>query len=519
MDSQESSLRAITKGTAATMRHDFIKRASLIILSALLASSAISCGETASPDDTGDTSAADTSSTDDTSLREVEDDGLPDTDLKGYEFRILSNYLSAVPSTPLYAPEESTGEVVSDAIYDRNRRIEERFNCKITEQSDGTGAWRDHTEYIRTSVLSGDDNFDITMNHTLGGPNISLDGCFMNLNDMKYIDFSKPWWSKQMIDELTLEDQIYLVGDVIGLDALKSAYVLYLNKQAFADRDIALPYQDVLDGKWTLDSLITLTKDIYSDTNGNTTRDAEDFYGYVSIASNDGWLVSCDVPVLEKNDADVLKIVVNGDKVASLVEKLYNFYFETTGSYIVSGNDPVSGVTETQWQANLFAEGHALVALSMINDAATTFRASDDEYGIVPLPKWNGNQDSYRTFCGGNLIGVPITVTEPDKTGLILEALAAETYKTVVPAYFGTALKEMFTYDSESGQMLDIINDSLTVSFAYVYDNWQGFGHMLGALFSGGSPKKDYASFYASREKSAEKRRELIVDYFESNKE
>ena len=83
---------------------------------------------------------------------------------------------------------------------------------------------------------------------------------------------------------------------------------------------------------------------------------------------------------------------------------------------------------------------------------------------------------------------------------------------------FGTALKEKFTYDSESGQMLDIINDTLTVSFAYVYDNWQGFGHMLGAIFSGNSPKKDYASFYASRVKSAEKRRDLIVDFFEANK-
>lgn len=178
----------------------------------------------------------------------------------------------------------------------------------------------------------------------------------------------------------------------------------------------------------------------------------------------------------------------------------------------------MTGVYETQWQANLFAEGHALAALSMVSDAATTFRSSDVEYGIVPLPKWDENQESYRTFCGGNLIGVPITVTEPEKTGLILEALAAETYKTVVPAYFGTALKEKFTYDSESGQMLDIINDTLTVSFAYVYDNWQGFGHMLGAIFSGNSPKKDYASFYASRVKSAEKRRDLIVDFFEANK-
>ena len=502
------------------MRHDLKQRVSLIILSAILASSVVSCGDASSQSDpdTSTPDITDTTAVSGDDSRGLPDDGLPDTDLKGYEFRILSNYLSAVPSTPLYAPDEATGDVVSDAIFDRNRRIEERFNCKITEQSDGTGAWRDHTQYIQTAVMSGEDEFDITMNHTLGGPNISLDGCFMNLYDLDHLNFSKPWWSEQMINELTLEGQLYLVGDAIGLDALKSAYVLYLNKQKFDDYDMALPYQDVIDGKWTLDSLISTTKDVYEDLNGDAARDAGDFYGYVSIASNDGWLVACDVPVLEKDPAETLKIVVNGEKVASLVEKLYNFYFETKGSFIISGNDPVTGVYETQWQANLFAEGHALAALSMVSDAATTFRSSDVEYGIVPLPKWDENQESYRTFCGGNLIGVPITVTEPEKTGLILEALAAETYKTVVPAYFGTALKEKFTYDSESGQMLDIINDTLTVSFAYVYDNWQGFGHMLGAIFSGNSPKKDYASFYASRVKSAEKRRDLIVDFFEANK-
>lgn len=184
--------------------------------------------------------------------------------------------------------------------------------------------------------------FDITMNHTLGGPNISLDGCFMNLYDLDHLNFSKPWWSEQMINELTLEGQLYLVGDVIGLDALKSAYVLYLNKQKFDDYDMELPYQDVIDGKWTLDSLISMTKDVYEDLNGDAARDAGDFYGYVSIASNDGWLVACDVPVLEKDTAETLKIVVNGEKVASLVEKLYNFYFETKGSFIISGNDPVT---------------------------------------------------------------------------------------------------------------------------------------------------------------------------------
>ena len=88
--------------------------------------------------------------------------------------------------------------------------------------------------------MAGEDEYDITYNHIIGGPNISLDGVFMNLYDLEYLDFSKPWWSQQMIDEMTLRNQIYLVGDVIGLDALKSAKVLYCNKEKFADYNLEL---------------------------------------------------------------------------------------------------------------------------------------------------------------------------------------------------------------------------------------------------------------------------------------
>jgi hypothetical protein len=111
-----------------------------------------------------------------------------------------------------------------------------------------------------------------------------------------------------------------------------------------------------------------------------------------------------------------------------------------------------------------------------------------------------------------------VTIQDPDRTAIILEALTAETYKTVVPAYFGTALKEKFTYDSESGQTLDIVNNTLTISFAYAYDNWQGFGHMLGAILTGASKSSDYASFYAGRITSAEARLKLITDFYESKK-
>ena len=489
----------------------------LILALLLCASTVISCGDSENETDTVVTTATASESTDAGDARVSIDDELPDKDFGGETLTILAYYAGKTPDVPLFAPEEASGDVVDDAIYERNVRIEDRFNCVIEEFDPGLADWSEHTNFIKTSVMAGEDEYDITYNHIIGGPNISLDGVFMNLYDLEYLDFTKPWWSQQMIDEMTLRNQIYLVGDVIGLDALQSAKVLYCNKEKFSDYNLDLPYQDVIDMTWTMDNFISLVKDVYEDVNGNTERDNEDFYGYISHASQNGWLVSCDVPVLEKDPEETLVIAVNGEKVASLVEKVYKLYYESEGSLIISGSDPVSGLSETDWQAELFAEGHGLMAFSLIRHASTTFRQSNVEYGIVPFPLWDENQESYRTFTGGNLIGIPVTVSDTEMVSILFEALVAESYKTVVPAYFETALKEKFTFDSESGQMLDIINNCLTISFAYAYDNWKGFGHMMGAIMAGSNPSPDYASFYASRISSAEERLKLITDFYEAN--
>ncbi len=490
------------------------KLLALFLSSLLLVSSAVSCGGDTPAEDpkTSDTEPSQTTETSDPRLSV--DDGLPEKDYEEYEFRILYYDDQGKPNP--YVPESMTGDVVDDAIYERNQRVEERFNIDITSINDGLG-WYEHGSYVQQLILAGGNDFDISMNHIVGGPNYVLEGSFLNLYDLEYIDFTKPWWSGQMVDEMTVNNQLYLTADVLGMGALKSAKVHFLNLKEFSEYNLELPYQQVLDGTWTFDKLIALTKDVYEDVNGNSQKDTGDFFGYTSHASQNGYLTAFEAPVLVKDDAETLKLGVQSEKMTAIIEKIYSWYFETPGSCIVTGNDPDTGVVQNDWQANLFAQGHSLVGFALLEYATTTFRNSNVEYGIIPFPKWDENQESYRTFCGGDLIGVPVTAEDPERTGIILEALAAETYKTVVPAFFETALKEKFTFDAESGQMLDIVNNTLTISFAYAYDNWEGFGHLCGKLFAGGNPTKDFASYYAGNESSARARLQLIVDFYEEN--
>ena len=194
----------------------------LILALLLSASTILSCGDSENDADPVVTTATSSESTDAGDARVSIDDELPEKDFEGETLTILAYYAGKTPDVPLFAPEEASGDVVDDAIYERNVRIEDRFNCVIEEFDPGLADWSEHTNFIKTSVMAGEDEYDITYNHIIGGPNISLDGVFMNLYDLEYLDFSKPWWSQQMIDEMTLRNQIYLVGEVIGLDDLQT---------------------------------------------------------------------------------------------------------------------------------------------------------------------------------------------------------------------------------------------------------------------------------------------------------
>ena len=53
--------------------------------------------------------------------------------------------------------------------------------------------------------------------------------------------------------------------------------------------------------------------------------------------------------------------------------------------------------------------------------------------------------------------------------GAVLEALASESYKTVTPAYYETALKYKYMSDPESWKMLDLIYENIYIDPGIIY--------------------------------------------------
>ena len=163
-----------------------------------------------------------------------------------------------------------------------------------------------------------------------------------------------------------------------------------------------------------------------------------------------------------------------------------------------------------------FMNNKALFVSGAFSTAINYFRFRDDDYGILPYPKYDENQAEYKTMVDGShgAQAVPKTVSDLEFVGIITEALNAESYKQVTPAFYDVALKVKYTSDLESAEIIDTIVENRVFDFGYVYDNFKGVSFIFQRLL-GRDKSKDFESTYASTAPAALQYYQTIIDYFE----
>ncbi|MCQ2433225.1 MAG: hypothetical protein MJ175_11535 [Clostridia bacterium] len=435
--------------------------------------------------------------------KQISDD-LPEADFGGAEYRI---FCYGGNGSMYYEIPEETGDVIDDAVLSRNRTIEERFNCNIKVALDAEYA--EGPKLISNAISAGEDAYDIIAFQVVQTGLLVPKGYFMNWYDVPHINFDKPWWSDSNKKDLTINDACFIaVGDML-ITAVGNTYCVYYNKQIGQNYDMPDLFQTVNDGKWTFDYMVELSKDVYEDLNQNGAVDAtDDRFGYVTNAwSNvNTYLWAFDNPVFRMEDG-VPVYTFRTEKINDIATKLVDSFYQYKGLHtdIASAHG---------YAGDMFRRSLSMFANGSIGNAISTFRDMTDDFSILPYPKWNEAQDHYITMVDGSheSMQVPITASDLDRIGIITEALCAESYKTVFPAYYDVALKVKGARDEESVAMLDKILESRVFDFGYVYDGWNGASFLLQTMMQ--DKNTNFESFYAKKEKSILKYYNKVIDYF-----
>ncbi|MCL2815522.1 MAG: hypothetical protein FWD23_13050 [Oscillospiraceae bacterium] len=431
-------------------------------------------------------------------------DGLPETDLGGYNFRIIS-YEKIYDR--VFA-EDDIGEVINDAQYRARLSVEDRFNVKISLNVAGGSGDGSDLSAVKKSILTGDDAFDLIHAHDITSCTNSLENIFLNLYNVPYLDFSKPWWPQNSVDSLTVLGQMYVFSNAMTTDSIGNIRVLFINKDIAQNYGLTMPYKEVFSGNWTLDGLINMTKEVYSDLNGNGETDEDDLFGF---EYRDQYFICTLEPLgiapYKRDAEEIIKLNLNDERTLLAIDKMYSLLFGLKSTFFKTDNE-----------GELFMDGRALATCRVLGLAVDELRFTDVNYAILPMPKLEASQKNYTSGYTSYLFSVPNTTQNPERTGIIIEALSAEGHKRVLPAYYEIALKNKYLQDEESIQMLDLINESKMLDFAWCYNvNYAGPYWFMRDLFIGGkTPSTDFASWYDKNEKKLLSGLGTIIQKFES---
>ena len=481
-----------------------------LFASLMVASAVTSCGgDTA--DNSSVTGAADTTAAaveteaveeDIFSARLKVADELPEKNWEGRTFRILND--GHVGSFA-----EQDGDVVNDAIYMRNLTVAERFNVTFEdinkENGDGTKA------FVTKSINAGDDAFDLVITHSITAGDLALEDYYLNWYEIPHINFEKPWWAVTTRENLSYDGVCPLAIGDFALMSYGQTVCMYFNKQLVENYDLENPYDLVRAGTWTYEKLISMTKDIYEDKNLNGQVDVEDLYGVTLDAKNRANMFywAFDNPLMATENGE-LKVTYRTEKLTAFVTALCNDFYTNNGCCVNTEFKEVALPS--------FTAGNAVFQFGMFRDASWT-RDMEDDFGILPLPKWTVDQKNYYTYSSGSapVLAVPTTAPDLEFVGMITEALNAESYKQVVPVYYETALKDKYARDTETLEMIDLVMQGRVVDMGFIYDGFVGAGYIPARLLQENNTNVE--SYIEKNEKTMNARYDKIIEYFTEYKD
>jgi hypothetical protein len=302
------------------------------------------------------------------------------------------------------------------------------------------------------------------------------------------------------------DNRIYFLTGDISLTFIRQMSCVYFNKKLYTDYfgDPDEMYKTVLDGKWTLDKLSDMSKGMYKDLNGDGKYDDGDQYASGLLAANltDHFMFDAGIKITQRDENDLPYFIMNNERTASFTDKLYQLYYVNEGSRIFPPTNDSNNITIPQ----KFMRDELLFDFGWFY-VSELLRNMDTDYGIIPFPKYDESQSSYLSLAHDivPVYCIPVTCEKMEAAGAVLEFMAFESYKSVLPAYFEVALKLKYTRDAteDAFTIIDMIHDNCTTDFAYIYTfALNSIGHIMRETMA--AKTADFTSKYEKIEAKAQ---------------
>ncbi|MCL2815369.1 MAG: extracellular solute-binding protein [Oscillospiraceae bacterium] len=442
-------------------------------------------------------------------------------DYGGYKFRILgwgatSSDIWRIMHYSEIAAETENADPINDSVYKRNREIEALYNIEI----DIYPVIYPDTDFggkFTKAVQAQDDLFDAAFIAGFAGPQVFPRNMTVDLLSLPSLDLSKSWWDQNSVKTLSFGGKLQAVIGDMNFYANASAYVVYANNQLAKEYGVENLYQLVRDGKWTWDKLSEIAKKTTKDLNSDGIMDKSDQFGLNISNGVLKYSITSAGELLFKKDADdIYEFAPDNERIASIIDKVLPLF---TDKNVTVNVDLIGGGYNNvyfEYMMPKFRNNENMFLILQLL-AAFELNSMEADFSILPFPKYDENQEKYGTEIQNWWITyttIPITCTDTERTGNILQAMGYYSQKYVMPAYYQTTIVHKLIRDEDTEEMLDIIFSNKFIDVSDLYN----FGFINGEYIS--MLTKGSNTFISACEKNEGKINTAIqklVDEFQGN--
>ena len=398
-----------------------------------------------------------------------------DLDFGGKTINILAT--AQAFSKDEFDAQSMNGSVVNDAVYERNLAVEDALGVRLNVILADPSSVYKAGDAVRNAVATGDKAYDLATMPGYTHTSYVLEGDFYDLMSVENLDLDKLYWTQGFNQIMCNGTRQYVASGAYSISMYRNMYITLYNKPVFQANGLEDLYDLVKADKWTFTKQTEMVANLYNDLNGNSERDASDFYGFVTGANTsvDPYWVGFNMPILSLTDG-VYAIDYDTEKLIDIVTNVQNMLFRNEGVYCVGKSGTEDGSDKTVIISQ-FAAGNAAMCTTMIFQIENYLTPNnfEPEYGIAPIPKYDDNQEDYYTHVQDQLtvMGIVATVSQDDlpMMGAVMETIAEQSYKHVFPAYYENALSYKYLQNPQSVEMLDLIYHSIKVEGTFIYSS------------------------------------------------
>ena len=406
---------------------------------------------------------------------------------------------------PEFESDGLNGDIVNDAIYTRNVTVEEKLGVKFSfvHTKGNVSNISEFKKVVGTAYTAGETDYDLIAAYSRTTAACAQSGYCLDLLDLDYINFENPWWPSSLMDVIGIGDSMYFASGDASVNVLHMMYCTMYNKDLITQYNLQDPVELVRNGKWTLESMQSLCKDLYQDLDNNNTESDADFYGLTLGSWHiDSIYTGSGLMLVEQGEGDQL-MVISPDYFSEKTIDLCDFlgkWLATTDVYDTT--DPVA-----------FLAGNCVFD---INNCSIAIEMQDVSYayGVLPVPKYDENQEDFIT-CVGNpftLYAVYANTKDANRAAAVLECWASEAYRTTTPAQFETTMKLKYSESEVEAEMYDIIRSTVVFDIGRLFN--QELGDMTDIFFKASGSGNSWKSVSAGYSKLLPKMVEKISNAF-----